>query len=297
MKSVNAASIILLHNGAMPPDAIINIARGVNWTEHAIDRNWHRPYGKLHSYAEFERRHAGSYGLSDYGKRKARFLVGTLALLCDAELPMTRDAVTWQVHEELGIAAVNGQWFDDLRFDRLLRERGGEYTLTAHGQAVADRVIQWFPEIVARLRLSAKVAIKAYGIRWRRNLVEWKGDSTRLYGQTPDGREREEIDYNGVYVLYQNVAGAPVYVGQTGRRLVARLDEHTRNDKADRWDEFSWFGIEHADADDSGAQFNQYDVINALEAILIAVNTPPGNNVAGVNLGARLDQYTGDALI
>ena len=297
MKSVTAASIILLHNGAMMPDAIISIAHGENWTEHAIDRNWRRPYGRLHSYAEFERQHAGRYGLSDYGARKARFLAGTLALLRDAELPMTRDAVNWQVHEELGIAAVNGQWFDDLLSDRLLRERGGEYALTAHGQAVADRIIQWFPEIGARLRLSARVAIKAYGIRWRRDLVEWKGDTTRLYGQTPDGLGREEVDYNGVYVLYQNAAGAPVYVGQTGRRLVARLDEHTRNDKADQWDEFSWFGIAHADAAGFDRQFNQYDVINALEAILIAVNTPPGNNASGVNLGARLDQYAGDALI
>ena len=303
MECVSAAAIILLrepgrHGRGMKPQDIAAMADTEKLANSAIDRHWRQPYFELHRHREFETRPSGHYGLSEYGERKARFLAGVLALMHDAADPMTDRAVSRQVLEQLQITG-SAEWFQDLRNDRLLREAVAGYTLTSHGQDAARLVTQWFPAICSRLRLAATAVIKAYGIRWRRAAVNWNGENTRLYGQPAADGVPRAIDYNGVYVLYRDGIDAPAYVGQTTRRLAQRLDQHTRNDKSEQWDAFSWFGITPAnrDDDDAGAQFSPYDLINALEAILIAVNAPDLNAAGGVLLGDRWEQYAGGAIL
>ena len=305
MECVSAACLILLRapgrrGPGMQPQDIAATADAEKLANSAIDRRWRRPYFELHRHREFETRPSGHCVLSEYGQRKARFLAGALALMHDAAAPMTARAVSRHLLERLHITG-SAEWFRDLQNDRLLRgDAAAGYTLTSQGQNAARLVTQWFPAICSRLRLATTAVIRAYGIRWRRAAVNWHGENTRMYAQPAAGGAPRAIDYNGVYVLYRDGIDAPAYVGQTTRRLAQRLDQHTRNAKSDQWDAFSWFGIAPADRDDdddAGAQFSQYDLINALEAILIAVNAPDLNAAAGVLLGDRMEQYAGGAIL
>ena len=299
MECVNAAGIVLLHNGQMHPDSIAGLAQGEGLASDAINQRWREPYQRLYEHSEFELRQAGLYALSDFGERKARFLVGVLAVMRYAETPIAAADVTFQVLQMLNISG-DPEWFDNLKNERLFSAKGAGYALTENGKSIANLVMQWFPDICSQLQLSSQVAIKAYGTRWQRRGVDWKGKSTKLYGKLPN-RSAKEIDYNGIYALYRKDVSVPVYVGQTTRRLAERLDEHTRNDKKDIWDEFSWFGITPIDKSalyyNAGAQFNQFDMINALESILITVIPCLCNDAPGVLLGERFEQYPSGAIV
>lgn len=145
--------------------------------------------------------------------------------------------------------------------------------------------------------------IRNYGLFWLRSKVVWgtgaKGGHIRgmhKNGKTkPMSFDRER----GVYVLYDE-GYQLVYVGQTGsgekQRLFDRLRNHTRDQLMDRWVRFSWFGIEGADNHDkvqaevSTKQQETKEVLNHIEAILIAV-TEPRLNRAGGRFGDSVTQW------
>src|SRR5439155_10147535 len=84
--------------------------------------------------------------------------------------------------------------------------------------------------------------IKAFGMFWRRDKVDWAIKPT-LRGQQQEGADSVNFaDQIGVYLLHDG--REVVYVGRTAeKRLGTRLSEHTRDRLNGRWDRFSWFGL------------------------------------------------------
>ena len=116
-----------------------------------------------------------------------------------------------------------------------------------------------------------------------------------------DGKLEGVYDFRnqqGIYVLY-DVNFNIVHVGQAGAgttRLLYRLRQHTRNQLADRWERFSWFGLRQMNDDgklgppveDVNATVS--DVLNHMEAILLAAAEPPLNRKGG-SFGGDVEQY------
>lgn len=97
--------------------------------------------------------------------------------------------------------------------------------------------------------------IRAYGLFWDRDQVDWTGaDSAgrlELLGRRNKNRPALQVvnswEQRGIYVLYNNFG--PYYVGKTlgdSLCLGARLRHHALGTNGsphrDRWDRFSWFG-------------------------------------------------------
>jgi len=133
--------------------------------------------------------------------------------------------------------------------------------------------------------------IKNYGLYWRADDVFW-GKPGKHNDGTLDGRPARlktgEVtnfrDQAGVYVLYDRLR--PVYVGEAGvgdQGLFQRLRHHYRNELKGRWDTFSWFGIYAVNPKSRELRANVKiapeigDVLNHIEAILIAAMEPPLN--------------------
>ena len=96
---------------------------------------------------------------------------------------------------------------------------------------------------------------------------------------------REQV---GIYCLYDNNFSL-LYVGQAGfgnATLFDRLRTHTGNDLAERWTQFSWFGLKPVDfGGPDGPILNEIPlqevqvapILNSLERILIVGAEPPLN--------------------
>ncbi len=145
--------------------------------------------------------------------------------------------------------------------------------------------------------------IKCFGTFWRRDLIEW-GEEGRnsfdIYGWRPSYKhwhkvsDEHHIEVNsqvGIYALHQSDRTI-VYIGQAGRgehsRLGNRLWQHTRNENADRWTHFSWFGLnapskEAEEAEEAnGADLPEKTIaLNELEALLITMVEPKLNKRGG----------------
>ncbi len=93
--------------------------------------------------------------------------------------------------------------------------------------------------------------IQAYGLFWRVDEVDWEPGSGnkgrfRLLGRRghnlPGLQVADFRDQHGLYVLYGNYG--PHYVGLTRKQGIGRrLKDHLRDDHAQEWDRFSWFGF------------------------------------------------------
>jgi hypothetical protein len=93
--------------------------------------------------------------------------------------------------------------------------------------------------------------IKAYGLLWRADQIEWMpGRGTRnafdLCGRNgtncPVLRVADFRKQRGVYILYGKAG--PYYVGLTkAQTLGKRLRDHLEDHHAREWDRFSWFGF------------------------------------------------------
>ena len=131
--------------------------------------------------------------------------------------------------------------------------------------------------------------IKNYGLRWQRDLIfwGWPGKAGCLLGRLGD----TIIDFRrqiGIYILYDNEK--IVYIGQAvkdNHTIFSRLKDHTKDHLADRWNRFSWFGILKVKGGKelvkvaSAYQTNTKDMVDHLEAILLAVIEPPLNKQGG----------------
>ncbi len=93
--------------------------------------------------------------------------------------------------------------------------------------------------------------IKSFGLFWRADEIEWnpgKGakGAFRLLGRRgvklPGLRLADFRYQQGIYILYGN--HGPYYVGLTKKQgLGKRLSDHRKDEHADHWDRFSWFGF------------------------------------------------------
>lgn len=142
--------------------------------------------------------------------------------------------------------------------------------------------------------------IRNYGLFWKTEDIFWGAGSNpgALYGVRPEnltGRHVNFRDQRGVYVLY---AGYDlVYVGQNnGQELLARLKQHKKDDLAERWDRFSWFGLRAVRINRQLAQYNQAvhannrTVLDHIEAILIHAAEPRLNSQGG-RFGDAIQRY------
>lgn len=145
---------------------------------------------------------------------------------------------------------------------------------------------------------------KNYGLFWRREDVFWGKPkvSGHLSGYLAGAKRSDPVDFRdqqGVYVLYDS-SFSIVYVGQAGRgenqKLFSRLKHHRKDALADRWERFSWFGIRAVlesgklKAEKIGAHSKTSDVLDHLEAILIAAAEPKHNRQGG-RFGEEVEQY------
>jgi hypothetical protein len=149
-----------------------------------------------------------------------------------------------------------------------------------------------------------KVIIRAYGLFWRADEVEWRPGSGNKYAfhllgrvgiNRPGVRVADFRKQRGVYILY-NEYGA-YYVGLNRKQdLAKRLRDHMEDEHAGRWDRFSWFGFASIDStvDDRGVYLleglpdeqsvSSELVIADLEALLIKAIGP--RNKANMNFQA-----------
>lgn len=141
--------------------------------------------------------------------------------------------------------------------------------------------------------------IQNYGLHWKREDVYWgkRGRGVapgRLLGVPANAKKGKSVNFNnqsGVYVLYANYQ--IVYVGQTGtstgrdRGLFARLKEHRSGHLADRWNQFSWFGLKIVNTTDGSLRdfdsrgISLSTMLDHLEAVLIYTAEPSRNKQGG----------------
>jgi hypothetical protein len=146
--------------------------------------------------------------------------------------------------------------------------------------------------------------IKNYGLFWRLDQIfwGWQGVSGHLRGVASWNKTATPVDFRyqqGVYVLYDQTFRM-IYVGQAGandeNRLFDRLKQHTRDQLADRWSRFSWFGVRSVNqtgllrAENIAVHSDMTDVLNHIEGVLIASSEPPHNRQGG-RFGDQVEQY------
>lgn len=144
--------------------------------------------------------------------------------------------------------------------------------------------------------------IQNYGLFWKVEDVFWGAPKKAgaLLGRSALEKRWGEVDFreqSGIYALYADYE--LVYLGQTGRgnqRLFNRLGQHRKDDLANRWNMFSWFGTRSVlesgklKAEKDGAHSTHQETLNHMEAILIHVAEPRLNRQGG-KWGVGVEQY------
>jgi HB1/ASXL restriction endonuclease-like protein with HTH domain len=129
--------------------------------------------------------------------------------------------------------------------------------------------------------------IQAFGVYWKRELVDWKRRG-KLLGQQQIGSEPVNLaEQIGIYLLYDG--REVIYVGRSvDRPLGTRLFEHTIDRLQARWDRFSWFGLypvrENGDLTRSVKSIDTDTLIRTLEAVAIESLEPRQNRKRGDDL-------------
>lgn len=145
--------------------------------------------------------------------------------------------------------------------------------------------------------------ISNYGLFWRADNVfwGWQNNDGRLLGVPANNLRAEQVDFGertGIYVLYSDYD--IIYIGQTGnadQKLLKRLRQHRRDPLADRWNQFSWFGLRQVlitrklkKERMTAMKSRTADVLNHIEAILIYAAEPRLNRQGG-RFGENVEQF------
>ncbi len=135
------------------------------------------------------------------------------------------------------------------------------------------------------------LAVRAYGVFWEREGIDWERASPPLLGQQVRGATPVNFaQQRGVYLLHDG--RETVNIGRaTDLPLVARLRDHTQNRLRSRWNRFSWFGLCAVDAGGHlapppSATADLGGLISILEAVLIEVMEPGQNRQGGQALSS-----------
>jgi hypothetical protein len=146
--------------------------------------------------------------------------------------------------------------------------------------------------------------IQNYGLFWRRDRTHFGAGSNagHLKGILAGAKRSEPVDFRdqqGVYCLYDDNFRL-VYVGQAGgkndQRLFDRLRQHRDDSVSDRWTKFSWFGVRQVNQSGKLKALKKAahpvisDVLNHIEAILIAAAEPVHNRQGG-RFGDTVERY------
>ena len=160
-------------------------------------------------------------------------------------------------------------------------EGAGMYAMPEIVQQEREEADQAEEDAAAAVIDDSRLTIKAYGLYWSRNLVDWTpGPNSRqaqLLGDAGSGPVNF-ADQDGIYLLQSG--NETVYAGQSytpgtdAAGLYGRLRSHHRSSrKADRWDTFSWFGFRPVGEDrrllPTPGNATAKDVIDLIEGILI----------------------------
>ncbi|HEV2603664.1 MAG TPA: GIY-YIG nuclease family protein [Microvirga sp.] len=140
--------------------------------------------------------------------------------------------------------------------------------------------------------------IKNYGLFWERKVVDWSRRRGPLLGLGVRKKRQDPVDFTyqrGIYCLYDDNFRL-IYVGQAGGRddsergIYRRMWSHTRNDLAQRWTRFSWFGIREPDERANGKQYRELleyrapegplragQILDQFESVMILAAEPARN--------------------
>ncbi len=142
---------------------------------------------------------------------------------------------------------------------------------------------------------SRKTLIKTFGKHWQRDKIDWTKTEPSLVGrQTSKSLLVDFKTMRGVYMLFKDYD--MVYVGVAVKESIAkRLKHHTKDKHCNRWNHFSWFGIDGVNQNGTIRKVNTFnvkidDVAKALEAIVIEGADPRHNTRGGDYLKGR--EYT-----
>lgn len=131
------------------------------------------------------------------------------------------------------------------------------------------------------------MAIKSYGLNWNPELIDW--DNKTIKGKSVISNQNTEEDFwdgKGIYILEYEFK--PVYVGKAVGNNVClgtRLNHHyNKNNKAGKWDMFSFFEIEN----EVSKTFNLTNTIEAYTIIAFNLSLNKKNELAP--LGKRYYQ-------
>ena len=137
--------------------------------------------------------------------------------------------------------------------------------------------------------------IRAYGLFWREDEIDWSPGSGnksafRLLGRhganLPGLRVADFRTQHGLYILYGNYGA--YYVG-IAQNLGKRLKDHRSDEHAGQWDRFSWFGFSNvlAGKDSAGLHLvkplkltvgTPANAVSDIEALLIHAIGPSNTN-------------------
>lgn len=151
----------------------------------------------------------------------------------------------------------------------------------------------------------SNLLIKTYGLFWKKDDVFWgtpgKGKAGSLSGSLTSSKKSKIVDFReqtGIYVLYADYK--IIYIGQAGNghaNLFTRLRKHLTDDLSQRWDRFSWFGLQQVRKTDNclvepnkSVHVTQDIILNHIEAILIHASEPPLNRQGG-RWSKKVEQY------
>lgn len=153
--------------------------------------------------------------------------------------------------------------------------------------------------------------IKAFGMFWDRDGVNWDESSVKLLGEPSNFRGSKnnsdfgKVDFSeqsGIYVLYDH--RTIIYVGRaTEGTLGARLKAHTKDRLNTRWNRFSWFGTIAIKEDGKLAKesaketFGMDKIISTMESILIESLEPLQNRKRGDEFDYEFTQVRDDSHI
>lgn len=139
----------------------------------------------------------------------------------------------------------------------------------------------------------SQALIRNYGLFWKlEDTFLGRGrNAGHLKGTPANALTSDPVDFRdqvGIYVLYSDYK--IVYIGQAGygnRKLFDRLKQHTRDNLANRWNQFSWFGLRYALKSNvlsvvpDKLNPSKNTLLNHIEAILIHAGEPPLNRQGG----------------
>ena len=141
---------------------------------------------------------------------------------------------------------------------------------------------------------------RSYGLFWRTDRVFWGWQKVpghlmgqevnAVTGKPMSGAPVDFRDQIGIYALYYNFE--LVYIGQAGAKtddskgktLFDRLKDHRDGRHSERWDRFSWFGVQNvknnkelSDYHRAVTKVTNRQILDLFEGVVIALSEPKLN--------------------